>query len=169
MFGGQALLIVAIIFSFAAPAYVIKQYEPFESLIQMKNESLFQVKYKLENTKIKFDFSEETMGFSKYPFSRYYLQILKKDGKNVAIFAPKSTNNVNFAGRVIARENNESINLIMNKYESEHTGFRFENDVIVAENTSAIKKVNIISNVLYGIVLVIGIILWRKTKKHYLL
>ncbi len=166
---GMSILLATFVFSFVALGYVARQNESFESLTQLKNESVLHVKDKLENTKIKFDFSEEAMGFSKYPFNRYYLMIIKKDGKNVAVFAPKGVNNKSFAGRVILRNDNESVNSLMNKYEAEHIGFRFENCVIVAEYTSAMKKVNIIAYILYGVTLVMGIILWRNIKKHYLL
>jgi hypothetical protein len=170
MFVGLSIATVSFFISTFAPKYVIKQYEPFESLAQLKNTSSLNVKCKFEKTKIKFAFSKKTMGFHKYPpFSQYYLQIVEKDGKNIAVFAPNGFSNENFAGRVIAREDNESIHSVMNNYETEHPGFRFESSAIVSEQTSAMRTIEIISNVLLAISFILGIILWRMVKKHYLL
>jgi S-adenosylmethionine/arginine decarboxylase-like enzyme len=167
---GLSILVVAVFISLYAPGYVIKRYELFESQTQLKNGSTLKVKCESEKTKIKFAFSKKEIGFGKYPqFSQYYLQIVQKDGKNVAVFAPDDLSNVGFAGRVIAREDHESIHSIMNNYETEHPGFRFENSVIVCGQTSPMKTVEIISDVLYAISFILGFIILKKVRKHFLL
>jgi hypothetical protein len=164
------ILCVGVSFSLIVPQNIIKRYELFESTTQLKNGSNLKVECEFEKTKIKFAFSEKEMGFSKYPpFFRYYLQIVRKDGKNVAVFAPNHFSNGSFPGRVMVREDYESIHSIMNNYETEHPGFRFENSVIVCGQTSAMRTSEIIANVLYAISFILVLIILKKIIKHYMI
>ena len=168
-FIGMVILFAAIIVQYAIPLYLIRQQPLFESMTQLKEGGVIQIKSPIENTKIKVDLPPNILGdFKKYSFTKYFLQIISKEGKKIAILVPRGFNNKYFIGYVISRKNTE-INEVITKYEAENDGFRFEDNFIVIVLTSSMKIAGYTSNILFLVAFILGLISLREIRKHYLL
>ena len=168
-FAGIMILLISVFMQSVGASGIIKKYSKFDSSAPPADGEVVFVKAKIKSTKIKCDFPKDETGFSPYFLTQYRIGYMTTDDKTVAIISPGGAVTKSFAGLVVRRESLSLINAGLTEYEQSNQDIEFEDYVIVAVQTPELLRLTVTGYVLQGIALIIGIVAWIMTKRHYLL